>query len=396
MKPFRLGIWIDETVYPQLGGAHSYTEKLVNGIDKNEFTDRIEIFMVGFNLSNRDFNKPVISIPFKENQFERKTKNALHKIFGIKLMRKDIPNNYKNAIDTLKEADIQLLFYLTPQVHINNFPYIITNWDLAHKSSYAFPEFTMNGQYQYRDHFLSKILNEALLICCESETGKLEIEKAYGINQNKIKVLPMFAGGIIEDEVAAIPPDWIREETPFFLYPAQFWPHKNHYNLILAFHKFISGQENKDFKLVLTGSDKGNLVYIKQVIKLLDIEQYVIIAGFVDNSILKWLYKNAKAMFFPTFLGPTNMPLLEAQHFGCNIACSNLQGHQALLLDDAIYFEPTDPDAITDSMTILAAKSKSTTGSKALTLKQELIILEQIFLQSISIRRTWGQFDNIS
>jgi len=395
MKPFKIGIWIDEHIYPEIGGAHSYTQKLINGIDSNNFNKKLEIVFVGFNIKAK-LNKAVIPIPFKENLFEKKRKNALHKILGIKLERKDLPNNFKNAIAILKENDIQLLFYLTPHVSIGNFPYIITNWDLAHKSTYAFPEFSMNGQFEYRDKYFGKILNEALLVCCESEQGKLEIEKAYGIEQNKIKILPMFAGSVVDQETAELSPGWIDEKAPFFLYPAQFWPHKNHYNLILAFRDFISSSQNKDFKLVLTGSDKGNLAYIKEVIKSLEIEDQVIIAGFVNNLILKWLYKNTKGLVFPSFLGPTNMPLLEAQQLGCNIACSNLKGHKTLLHNDAIYFEPANPHSIKEAMVLLNTKDQPAIQPDAIALKDELKILEQIFIESINIRKTWGQFDNIS
>lgn len=393
-KPFKIGIWVDEHIYPQLGGANSYTEKLINQIDNHMFAPPLEITYVGFNISSK-LKKPLLSIPFKENLFEKKKNSILHKLLGVKRERKDIESNFKNAIELLKVNDIQLLFYLTPQVHIDNFPYIITNWDLAHKSTYAFPEFSMNGQFNNRDKYFSKILNQALFICCESQQGQLEIEQAYGISSKKIKILPMFAGSIVEAHVKEEKPDWLPQKTNFFLYPGQFWPHKNHYNLIIGFKDFLTSVTHNDFKLILTGSDKGNLPYIKALIKELNLEKEVIIAGFVDNPVLKWLYKNAKALIFPSFLGPTNMPLLEAKHLGCNIACSNLLGHQNLLGEGAIYFEPTNRREIKEAMLNLANKDKPEKADSTANTKNGVDILEQIFLDSVAIRRTWGRFDNI-
>lgn len=394
MKPFKIGIWIDESSYPQIGGGHSYTQKLINGIAQKAFDKNLEVFFVGYNLKIES-NKPVISIPYKENTVEKKRNNILHKLFGIKIERTDIPLILKNAVELLKENDIQLLFYLTPHVQLNNYPYIITNWDLAHKSSYAFPEFSMNGQFGSRDYYFKKILNEALLICCESEQGKSEIEKAYGIEQNKIKILPMFAGGVVDNAIIDIKPNWTVDKTSFFLYPAQFWPHKNHYNLLLAFKDFLASSPEKKFRLILTGSDKGNLAYIKKVIEEVNLVNEVIIPGFVDNPTLKWLYKNAKGLVFPSFLGPTNMPLLEAKYLGCNIACSNLKGHHDLLGDDAIYFNPTDQNAIKQAMILLSKMDKTPQSIKLENAENEFNILEQIFLESIPVRRTWGQFDDI-
>jgi glycosyltransferase involved in cell wall biosynthesis len=43
----------------------------------------------------------------------------------------------------------------------------------------------------------------------------------------------------------------IIENKKYFIYPASFWPHKNHIRLIKAFKTF--SERNDDFKLVLTG-----------------------------------------------------------------------------------------------------------------------------------------------
>ncbi|MBK8586427.1 MAG: glycosyltransferase [Bacteroidetes bacterium] len=84
-----------------------------------------------------------------------------------------------------------------------------------------------------------------------------------------------------------------------FFYPAQFWAHKNHYNLLLAFKKLQN--DFPDLKLVLTGSDKGNKEYIKEVVSKLDLKNHVLFPGFVDNETMVGFYSHASAMIMPSF-----------------------------------------------------------------------------------------------
>ncbi|HZH66514.1 MAG TPA: glycosyltransferase, partial [Flavisolibacter sp.] len=61
-------------------------------------------------------------------------------------------------------------------------------------------------------------------------------------------------------------------------------------------------------------------------------------------------YKHALALVMPTFLGPTNMPLLEAEALGCPVICSNLKGHWEMLGEHACYVEPNNPESIYQGM----------------------------------------------
>src|SRR6185369_11002066 len=62
--------------------------------------------------------------------------------------------------------------------------------------------------------------------------------------------------------------------------------------------------------------------------------------GFISEKEIKILYQNATALIMPTFLGQTNMPLMEAASLGCPIICSHLQGHYDLFGDTVLYINP--------------------------------------------------------
>jgi len=112
-----------------------------------------------------------------------------------------------------------------------------------------------------------------------------------------------------------------RDTSPFFLYPAQFWPHKRHVLLLEAFR--IVCNQNSDCKLIFTGGDKGNLNHVMDVAKSLDIASRVEFRGFVTASELAGLMKDAHCVVFPSQLGPSNLPPLEAAMLGTRSLISN-------------------------------------------------------------------------
>ena len=107
----------------------------------------------------------------------------------------------------------------------------------------------------------------------------------------------------------------------YIFYPAQFWKHKNHINLIKAIR--ILQTELEDIQLVLVGSEKNNYQEVKRVIRDNGLERYVTTLGFVSDGKMVYLYKHAVGMVMPTYFGPTNLPPLEAMALGCPVAVSN-------------------------------------------------------------------------
>ena len=103
----------------------------------------------------------------------------------------------------------------------------------------------------------------------------------------------------------------------YLFYPAQFWPHKNHINLIKALSALKN--ESVTIDLILTGSDQGNYEFVMNYLNSTSVRDQVRYFGFVSDEEMKVLYTNALALVFPTLLGPTNMPILEAIACGCPV-----------------------------------------------------------------------------
>jgi len=96
------------------------------------------------------------------------------------------------------------------------------------------------------------------------------------------------------------------------------------------------------------------ITFYEVVVESLDkygLQNHFHILGYVTNDELVSLYKNAKALVFPSFFGPTNIPPLEALALGCNVIISNVYAHYEQLGEDAIYFSPNNANELADLLT---------------------------------------------
>jgi glycosyltransferase involved in cell wall biosynthesis len=340
-KPFKIGIWHYETGNFADGGAFSYADKIQTLLAGHTFSEEFEFVLVGFNLPKSSNLAQISLIPFNQIILLRLLVSFFLRIpfFGKKVSQDIQKKHQKKLIQQLKDAQVELIYYIQPGVTFLDFPHISTIWDNGHLSSYAFPEVAMHGRLESRLSNIKIDLNRAILICAESSAGKKELQDFYGISPNKVEIIPLPPSNVVSPEISAEKIDALSDQE-FFLYPAKYWPHKNHYNLLKGFAIF--NKKYPDVKLVFTGFHQDNQAYIDQCIADEGLQQAVVQLGVVSLGKLKWLYQNAKALVMATLLGPTNMPLMEAYYLNCPVICSDLAGHREQLGTYASYFNGLD------------------------------------------------------
>lgn len=409
----KIGVWVTEPVSKISGGSFTYSDALFAGIDNFPFSKDVEVIFISLeNVSG--FTKQYINLKPHQRSASFFVK-VIRRIF--KLVSKKIFKGVIDSIDRfekikkdksitgyLKKHDVKVIFYPMPASNvINGIPYILNNWDLAHYSTYAFPEILDDNGFKRRNSWYTEIMTDALFVCSETQAGKKEMAHYLNFNPDKIKVLPIFSSNIFINKqlVAGTQLDILNKmglkAQQFFFYPAQFWAHKNHYNLIKAFQRFR--QHFTDFKLVFCGSDKGNLSHIKNVVETLQLNESVLFCGFIEDDELFTLYKNANALIMPTLLGPSNIPPIEALFLNCPVLCSDLEGHREIMNDAALYFDPLNDASILDSMVAIVNEATrlqiinnqqqlSTTTPH--TIEKALIRLDSIFFEASNLRNCWG------
>ncbi len=260
----------------------------------------------------------------------------------------------KLILKTLLQNKIEIIWNLTQKCLSMEIPYIATVFDLQHRLQPYFPEVSNNREWLVRDRLFDQMLRRASLVLTGTEVGKKEIEFFYQVPPQRIKVLPLptrkFALDNFENEIPL--PERYSSSVPYILYPAQFWPHKNHMCLLLAL-KSLREKYGIILRLFLTGSDKGNRRYIEQKVSELELDSQVSILGFITEQELVALYKHAFALTFVTFFGPDNLPPLEAFALGCPVIASSVSGAEEQLGDAALFFDPKEPEQLVNRIKML-------------------------------------------
>lgn len=400
----KIGVWLNEDYNPQEGGGFSYYERLVEAIDSYSFDRDVEICYV--TKSQADFSMlhhPVIRL--KSSYTPSMSSRILCRLPLVGWHYASLNSVERNQtinrqyVTQLQKEHVGFIYYLTSGCEIPSFPFVATHWDIGHLSTYAFPELAMGGNFETRQRYFSNILPKALLTFVESEASRAELLRYTFVAAKKMRVVPIFAGKCVECTVGEgtqkdILDQFGLKKNQYFFYPAQFWAHKNHVGLLHAFQRFY--QQHPEFRLVLTGSDKGNKEYIRSVVRDLKLDDAVVFPGFVPNETINCFYQNATALVMASFFGPTNMPPLEAMALGCPVIASDVEGHREQLKDAALYFEPMEEDSLSAAMEQMFAERDKyctlITNHKHVTeftLDVAIARINKYLKEAVLIRRSW-------
>lgn len=133
------------------------------------------------------------------------------------------------------------------------------------------------------------------------------------------------------------------EGKKFIMYVGRAEPYKNNRGLILAHQQLL--RANPDLYLIIVGRKdvlrEADIAWVKE-------HNYnnVAFLGFVSDEQLAWLYGNARAYVFPSFMEGFGLPGLEAMLYGAPVAASRASCIPEILGDAAVYFDASNQDDI--------------------------------------------------
>jgi glycosyltransferase involved in cell wall biosynthesis len=252
---------------------------------------------------------------------------------------------FKTSLErTLAFHQSDFVWFLEGQGHVIQIPYLATIWDLQHRTHPWFPEVSCDDVWGRRENKYNQYIKRATYILVGTEVGRKQVAHFYSVMPEKIFVVPHFAPKFnlaTQDNSFKSFANNINIKKPYLLYPANFWPHKNHIYLIDML-SLLSECGDEETSIVLVGEDKGNLNYVKTIVDKLMLTQRVHFLGFVERSLLSQLYLHAEALVYPSFSGPENLPPLEAFLHKCPVLYSMFPGAYEQLDDGVLYFNPCD------------------------------------------------------
>jgi glycosyltransferase involved in cell wall biosynthesis len=183
-----------------------------------------------------------------------------------------------------------------------------------------------------------------------SEAAKTDIVRFLGVPADRVDVTHLGPG--MPENVPALPERELRDElglgeAPIVLSLSAKRPHKNLERLLEAFSR-VSVQPPP--VLLITGYKTP---YEEQLRGRAG--DRVRFAGWVDEPTLEGLYRAATCLVFPSLAEGFGLPVLEAMRRGLPVACSDATSLPEVAGDAALYFDPTETDAIQAALERLLA-----------------------------------------
>lgn len=331
------------TTEPTYGGEHQYamlaSECLVHHANK-----RFRLYAVCANSFWRNWCKKN-KIEYMSYKLPQYSEQEMYYNMTYPLPTK-IYNTYFTEIGKwLKEKKADVIFCLQQGIFMPNYfiRQIRPVHDIMHRYESQFPEIRCN--YEERETVFKSVAKYTDLIFVDSNLGKKQFEECYikgTRNKLKMVVLPF----VVPEHILNTKEQYIETPSKYVFYPAQFWEHKNHMNLLKAIKILKNGLQ--DIHLVLVGSEKNMLKKINQYIKENELEENVTIQGFVSDEQITYLYKHAVGLVMPTYFGPTNIPPLEAMALGCPVAVSDKYAMPEQVGRAGLRFNPDSPEEIAE------------------------------------------------
>ncbi len=203
------------------------------------------------------------------------------------------------------------------------------------------------------DLSIRAIIKKSKLILVESEWGGHLLQIHYNANPSKIRVLPLTPPNYLAAEYSAKSEREVLAKMgihgEYIFLPGRWDGYKNTKRVLKALCLLREAGMNPPC-LVLSGLKALEIEPAEREIKRLKLEDYVIVVGYVPDVLMPCLYRNAIALVFPTLLGPTSLPVIEAISLGCPVIVPNIPAYPEQAGDAGITVDPYSVESIAEGI----------------------------------------------
>jgi glycosyltransferase involved in cell wall biosynthesis len=147
----------------------------------------------------------------------------------------------------------------------------------------------------------------------------------------------------------------IARREPFFFYPANFWLHKNHEVLLVAYQIYLTQTvESAPWGLVFTGHPDERAHSLQKLAKNLGIAAHVKFLGHVPEMELAKIYATASCLVFPSLHEGFGIPIVEAMSFGLPVICGRDTSIPEIAGNAAFYVDTRNPAKLAEALLTVA------------------------------------------
>jgi len=213
--------------------------------------------------------------------------------------------------------------------------------------------FTAFRSVQLR-HTVRRTVKVASRVLTPSEFSKRRILDAYGLDDEKVVVLPNGVSPSFRPISREIAQRWVQATlhvpVPYVLTVGDLQPRKNHASLIRAFERLIRAYPQLPHHLLVVGKETWYAPSVRAAARKSAVSERIHFTGFVSDEDLLKLYGGCDLFVYPSFYEGFGLPIVEAMACGRAVACSNTSAMPEVADSAALLFDPHSDDDLLLSM----------------------------------------------
>lgn len=283
--------------------------------------------------------------------FRLKKKFGSHTDFHKELLKKDHVWHWGSRLLSNSKFEVAHSLH-TPFLNLRGSLKVATVHDLAvHLPQFENFNFATEYFKKKRMSLFEQFAKKADVIITVSEATKKDFLKFFDFPEEKIHAIPLAPSLTMPNNR----PGNSKVLKRLSLSPKKYLIamggvslRKNTFNLIKAYH--LSKSKN-DYKLVITGKvEAAHEAEVRKYITSNQLNDKIILAGYLANHDLQELYSNAKAFLFPTFYEGFGIPILEAMIAKLPVLTSSTGAAPETAGGFAVLVDPFQPESIAEGI----------------------------------------------
>ena len=289
--------------------------------------------------------------------------------------------SYTSAAEyKLKNPDILFCPFSAVLLENRGVPVVSTFYDMQFRD---YPDFFNKKERDERRANYERMVSLTDGIATISNYGRESILNRGEFPEDRVRTIYLQMAKRAELGIKEIQADLISLPSGRYLfYPANFWPHKNHKLLLVAFAMACQKGLPGDIHLALTGAEDERMNWLRMAVARMGLSQRIHFLGFLPDQQFFGVLKNSIALFFPSLYEGFGIPVVEAQAAGIPVACGRVASLPEVAGEAALFFDPRNPSEMAEAMIRIASDEE---------LRKELIMQGHKNAQRFSDPRTMAK-----
>lgn len=233
-------------------------------------------------------------------------------------------------------------------------PTVVTIHDLA---PFRVPEAYRVSRRWYQQHAIRRSVRASSLVLTPTQAIREEVIQRFHLPAEKT----MATGEGVADFFSPLSPSAVEEwrekmgvPPRFFLFVGNLEPRKNLLALLEVFSAWRKRSSHK-IPLVVIGAKAWKYAPILECVQRRQLQQAVVLAGYVPDSQLPYWYQAALAFIYPSQYEGFGLPPLEAMACGCPVVVSRDPALVEVGGDAVLAIDPRDSERFLTTLENLAS-----------------------------------------